>query len=101
VDLDELFPLSGGLVERLEDLTDHELLHPRLEESFECLQGLRVLRGRADDLAVRLNCLVDVPKAMLMDAAEPILELERISSRLCRSPLLSRVSASSLSAPSA
>ena len=75
VNADQLFPFAGGLIERLQDLTDLELLHPAFEQAFERAQGLCMLGGRADHLAVRRYRLVDVIQAKLIDAAEPVFEL--------------------------
>src|SRR5262249_15614970 len=76
VDLDELFPLAGRLIERLEDLSDDELLHATLQPTFQRRERFGMLGGSADALAVGLDGLVDVAEPELVTAAEPVPEFQ-------------------------
>lgn len=78
----ELVPLTCRLVERLEDLTDLELVHPGREELLERLERLDVLRRRREDLAVALDGRRQVLKPGLVDLAEAVLEVEDVVGRV-------------------
>ena len=65
-----------GLIERLEDVGDFELLDTAREQPFERPQRVVVLGRRADHLAVRGDRLVEIVQAKLVHLSEAILELE-------------------------
>ncbi len=74
----QLLPLTGRLIQRLQDGADFELLGAALEQRLERAQGVFVLGRRADHLAVGRDGLVQVTQANLVDLTQAELELQNL-----------------------